>query len=97
MRFTSNLSVSNSATDSQIGDVMNSRIHRAQKNCDIARILLSHINDFVLDNLENNWDDLIDDPRDVDDALKGTQIEKIEVLSREIRDLVEQMQDKVIS
>jgi len=76
---------------------MNSKIHRAQRNCDIARILLDHINDCVINNLENDWNDLIDDPRDVDNALKDTQIEKIEALSKEIRDLVEQMQDKVIS
>ena len=72
---------------------MNSKLRQALLNSNRARIILSNLED----SLQEDFEEQVLSSEDVDSILEENKIDEILELSRKLFDLVDDMQDRVIS
>ena len=72
---------------------MNSKLRQALLNSDRARIILSNLED----SLQEDFEEQVLSSEDIDSILEENKIDEILELSRKLFDLVDDMQDRVIS
>ena len=72
---------------------MNSKLRQALLNSDRARIILSNLED----SLQEDFEEQVLSSEDIDSILEENKIDEIFELSRKLFDLVDDMQDRVIS